>query len=50
MNLLLNKPLYRLSGKFLPACTSGLTYFGGLFRAKSGFLDECYLVEDRFCG
>lgn len=50
MNLLLNKPFFRLSGKFIPACMTGRMHFAGSFRAKSGLLDECYLLQISFCG
>ncbi|GEM_PF-5782768 len=35
MNLLLNKPFYRLSGKFLPACIVVRMQFAGSFWTKS---------------
>jgi len=35
MNLLLNKPFYLLSGKFIPSCVASSMHFAGLFRTKS---------------
>jgi len=35
MNLLLNKSIYRLSGKFIPECIAGRMHFAGLFLTKS---------------
>ena len=34
MNLLLNKPFYRLSSKYFPECVADRMHVAGLFRTK----------------